>query len=102
MVAANRFQVDRDSLLVGRRIVFGNSVPCLQHGTVCDRENLRPIGAPVAVVGRVATKSLSVLSDPDPELADVRESLRGHIARNPNRPARALLLHLMDTRLTEP
>ncbi|MFE8885929.1 hypothetical protein ACFYLX_08770 [Pseudarthrobacter enclensis] len=43
-----------------------------------------------------------VLSDPDPELADVRESLRGHIARNPNRPAPALLLHLMDTRLSEP
>jgi hypothetical protein len=40
----------------------------------------------------------AVLSDPDPDIEEARTSLRQHLAENPDKPARALLLHLMSTR----
>ena len=44
---------------------------------------------------QVSTIIDAILTDSAPDDADVREKLRGHVARNPGRPEQALLGHLI-------
>jgi len=62
------------------------------------RERTSPTEAGSTPIGRQSREIIeTILADPDPELAEVRQRLRKHVAAHPGFPEQALLGHLLET-----